>query len=187
MISPTEQRSQGSVERSGDDYVVRFERRLDHPIDRVWLALTQPESIEKWLAAATTFELREGGTVELRWLNNEEDTGVRATISKLDPPHLLEWNAGEPLEHPAAACRWELRPDGSGCVLTFSSTMPADEVDRRAAADPEHWSPPSMLAGWHMHLGYLAQALDGNPVEWSVASNLEEWAELYALYGGKRG
>lgn len=188
MSSKTTKRDRrGTIGRKGDDYVVRFERRLEHPIESVWLALTEPNAIEKWLAAATTFELREGGTVELRWLNNEEDTGVRATISKLDPPRLLEWNGGRPVEHPAAACRWELRPDGDGCVLTFSSMVPVAEIDRRAAVDPEHWSPPSMLAGWHMHLDYLADALDGNPVDWSVASDLVEWGELFEGYGGKRG
>jgi uncharacterized protein YndB with AHSA1/START domain len=52
---------QGAVEHSRDNYVVRFERRFDHPIESVWLALTEPAAIGKWLAAATTLELRRGG------------------------------------------------------------------------------------------------------------------------------
>ena len=31
---------------------LRFERRLRHPIDRVWAALTRPEELEGWLASA---------------------------------------------------------------------------------------------------------------------------------------
>ncbi|HEY6638488.1 MAG TPA: SRPBCC family protein [Solirubrobacterales bacterium] len=174
----------GGVEREGDDYVVRFERYLDHPVDSVWLALTEPGAIGKWLAAATTFELREGGTIELRWSGAEDGAGMRATITELDPPRLLEWSGGPP-GHPAAACRWELRPEAHGCVLRFSSRVPVDEIDRKGAADPEHWSPPSMLAGWHVHLGYLEDVLDGRSVDLASPA-MDAFYELYESYGGER-
>jgi uncharacterized protein YndB with AHSA1/START domain len=175
---------QGAVERSRDNYVVRFERRLDHPIESVWLALTEPAAIGKWLAAARTFELRRSGTIELNWSGAEDGAGMQATITELDPPRLLEWSGGPP-GHPAAACRWELQPDGDGCVLRFSSTVPAAEIDRKAASDPEHWSPPSLLAGWHLHLGRLEDVLDGPSVDPSSPAE-ERFLELYERYGGER-
>jgi uncharacterized protein YndB with AHSA1/START domain len=174
----------GAVERSGEEYEVVFERRLDHPIDSVWLALTEPAAIEKWLATANEFELREGGAVELRWHKSEAEDGMRATITEIDPPRLLEWSGG-PAGHPAAACRWELRPDGNGCVLTFTSWVPVEEIERRAAEDPEKWSPPSMLAGWHLHLGYLEDLLDGRRTEWEDRPLEQEWRPLYERYGGQ--
>ena len=185
MTSKTEQERQGRVEQSGDDYVIHFERRLDHPIESVWLALTEPKAIEKWLAAVTTFELREGGTVELHWRNSESEEGMRATITELDPPRLLEWSGG-PAGNPAANCRWELSPDGDATVLTFTARTQKDEIDRKAADDPEHWSPPSMLSGWHFHLGYLADTLDGKAVAWDQPTTEARFRELFELYGGKR-
>jgi uncharacterized protein YndB with AHSA1/START domain len=174
----------GAVERQGNDYVVRFERYLDHPVESVWLALTEPGAIGKWLAAATTFELDQGGTIELRWAGAEDGAGMRATITELDPPRLLEWSGGPP-GHPAAACRWELRPEGHGCLLRFSSAVPVDEIDRKKAADPEHWSPPSLLAGWHYHLDNLEEVLDGRSVELTSSAE-DRFYELYERYGGER-
>jgi uncharacterized protein YndB with AHSA1/START domain len=170
----------GTVERSDGEYVIRFERRLEHPIESVWLALTEPSAIEKWLAAATVFELRDGGTVELHWQNGEDLDGMHATITELEPPHLLEWRGDR-----HGICRWELRPDDGGCILRFSSTLDAAEVDARAAKDPEHGSPPSLLAGWHVHLDYLDDALDGNAVDWPNWSG-DDWSKLYDVYGGER-
>lgn len=173
----------GAVERKGDEYVVRFERYLDHPVESVWLALTEPGAIGKWLATATEFELREGGTIELRW-SGDDVPAMSATITELDPPHVLEWGGG-PLGHPAAACRWELRQEGHGCVLLFSSTVSADEIDRKGAEDPEHWSPPSLLAGWHLHLGWLEDSLDGRNVDRGGPAD-GRFIELYQRYGGER-
>ena len=45
--------------------------------------------------------------------------------------------------------RWELRADGSGCVLTFTDTI---EEQGKAARDG---------AGWYVCLGALAARLDG--------------------------
>jgi uncharacterized protein YndB with AHSA1/START domain len=173
----------GTVEQVGDEYAVVFERRLNHPIENVWLALTEPGAIEKWLAAAKVFEAHEGGTVELHWHKGSAEEGMRATITEIDPPRLLEWSGG-PAGHPAAACRWELQADGDGCLLTLTSRVPVDEIDRRAADDPEMWSPPSMLAGWHLHLGYLADVLDGRRTEWEDRPLEQEWRPLFELYGG---
>jgi hypothetical protein len=68
-----------------------------------------------------------------------------ATITRLRPPPLLE-TSGEP----HGLLRWELRPEGAGTVLTFSSTL----------ALPEEYG-ALVLAGWHYHLDALAAALGG--------------------------
>jgi hypothetical protein len=59
----------GTFEKRDDRYVLRFERRLRHPIERVWAALTEPGELVGWLAEAE-IELVEGGRVHLRWLNH---------------------------------------------------------------------------------------------------------------------
>jgi uncharacterized protein YndB with AHSA1/START domain len=37
----------GSVERIGDQRVLRFERRLQHPVERVWDAITEPDQMPR--------------------------------------------------------------------------------------------------------------------------------------------
>jgi uncharacterized protein YndB with AHSA1/START domain len=54
------------VQEIDGTYVLRFERRLGHPIEKAWKALTEPDLLAEWLAEAD-LELLEGGQVGLRW------------------------------------------------------------------------------------------------------------------------
>ncbi|HTR71752.1 MAG TPA: SRPBCC domain-containing protein, partial [Mycobacteriales bacterium] len=54
----------GTMERTADGGVIRFERRLDYGIREVWDAITNPERIADWglpFDADITIDLREGG------------------------------------------------------------------------------------------------------------------------------
>ena len=166
----TTSRADGVVEHDGDQRVLRFERSLAHPVDRVWAALTEPDEIRGWLADAD-IDLAEGGRVQLRWLNTDE-AGNRAvatgTVAALDPPRLLELDTDR-----HGVIRWELRPDGDGTRLTLTVMPP--------------WSDDTVLlalAGWHIHLEHLADALAGRPVDWPRWSedHLPRWKELHAEY-----
>jgi len=143
----------GTLETHGDRQVLRFERRLDHPIEKVWTALTEPAELIGWLAEAE-IELEEGGRVVLRWQNTDEEGNqavMHATITRLDPPRLIEYEGDL-----HGLLRWELREDGEGCVLNFVNVTPAPEEFRT-----------KVLAGWHIHLDHLEDALAGSPVDWS--------------------
>src|SRR5215208_3475777 len=92
---------EGTLERRDDHQVIRFERRLDHPVERVWRALT------------------ERGEMVLTWQNTDDEgnTAVaRGTVSALDPPRLVEFDTDI-----HGRLRWELEPDGDGTVLTFTA------------------------------------------------------------------
>jgi uncharacterized protein YndB with AHSA1/START domain len=168
----------GTVQEAGGKHVLRFERRLGHPIDRVWKALTDSEEISGWLGSAE-IDLVEGGLVTVRWLNPigpeefakygidipEELAGEQpvhgGTITRLDPPRVLEYdleNFGE--------LRWELREEGPGSVLTFTHSLPAVE-DHMVA---------QVLAGWHFHLDALEGVLAGRRIDWPNWP-IERWAE----------
>jgi uncharacterized protein YndB with AHSA1/START domain len=178
----------GTIELVDGRRMLRFERQLDHPIDKVWSALTEPEQLAGWLADADEFDLAVGGRVVLRWLNTpdnkrqwerydvilpddfdpEAEEIVTGTFTAVDPPRLLEIDTDA-----FGLLRWELRETGSGCALTFTSAPPEDFADEMA---------PQTMAGWHSHLDMLADALDGRPmVDWSNIS-LEEWAQLRDRY-----
>ena len=43
----------GTIETVDDGrYVLRYERQLRHPVEKVWEALTDPAQVEEWWARA---------------------------------------------------------------------------------------------------------------------------------------
>lgn len=145
----------GTVERHGEEVVVRYRRRLNHPPERVWQALTDPAQFRAWWGEVE-LEPRPGGRFVVRWLNRDLDGNtavMRATIARWEPPTLLE-TVGD--IH--GTLRWELRPIGGGAAteLAFSSTLELPEAQRAM-----------VLAGWHVHLDFLGEALAGERVDWA--------------------
>ncbi len=117
---------------TGGRVVLRFRRKIAHPPERVWAALTEPAELIGWWGAAEV-DLAEGGRFVLRW---------------------------------------ELRPDGGGTLLSFSSTAPLPEEYRAL-----------VLAGWHWHLDSLASFIGGTPAN-LVA--LPGWDRIHQRYAGPR-
>ncbi|HSJ17292.1 MAG TPA: SRPBCC family protein [Solirubrobacterales bacterium] len=188
---PALQARLGTIEEVGDKRVLRYERRLDHPVERVWAALTEPDQLALWLAAVDELELVEGGRIALRWLNvpdsprNWEEHGVElgdadpaepvtGMITELDPPRVIEYDADK-----MGRMRWELRPEGDGCVLAFTNTI----------EPPEGFSAMQTLAGWHIHLDHLVDALAGSPVEWSTwtEDHMGDWERIRDRYEAHDG
>jgi uncharacterized protein YndB with AHSA1/START domain len=173
--NPTTHPTDGTLETRDGRRVMRWERRLAHPPERVWAALTEPGELRRWLAEADV-ELVRGGAVQLRWLNSDDD-GNRAvmngTITALDPPRLLEIDSDI-----HGVLRWELAPEGDATrlVLTVSATPPDDAVGL-------------VRAGWHIHLEHLADALDGRPVDWPRWSreHRPRWQEIHDAYAAQDG
>ncbi|MFD2472413.1 SRPBCC domain-containing protein [Amycolatopsis silviterrae] len=145
-----------------------FARRLDHPVERVWQALTDVGLLSGWWGAAERLELVEGGQFVLRWLNSDEQGNqvvLHGKVTRLEPPRLLEYDTDV-----HGTLTFALRPADSGTALTFSSTV-------RLPAE----SHPVMLAGWHMHLGFLVGLLDGRRAD-LVNLPLDDWARWRDRY-----
>ena len=160
----------GTLEHRGDGQVIRFERRLAHPVERVWRALTEPDEIAGWLALAE-LDLTDGGRVVLTWQNTDEEgnTAVaRGTVSALDAPRLLEFDTDI-----HGRLRWELEPAGDGTALTFTAE----------AQLPEEYE-LKVLAGWHMHLDHLEHVLDGGTIDWPNWSreHMPAWERIRDRY-----
>jgi uncharacterized protein YndB with AHSA1/START domain len=160
----------GTLETRDGRHAMRYERRLAHPIRRVWAAPTEPAELRGWLADADV-DLVARGRVELRWLNTD-DEGNRAvaagTITALEPPRVLELDTDV-----HGVLRWELRDEDGATALTFTVTTPAPNEQITLA-----------LAGWHIHLEHLADALDGRPVDWPRwdEEHRPRWDELHERY-----
>ncbi len=152
----------GTIETRDDGTrVLRYERHLRHPIDRVWAALTDPEQVEGWLARAE-LDAVEGGRVRLEWLNTDEEGNqaiAEGTVTRLDPPRLIELDTDI-----HGQLRWELRPDGDGTLLTLTVTaeLPGEYLAK-------------VMAGWHVHIDFLEDFLDGHPIDWPNWP-IERWA-----------
>lgn len=165
----------GIVEKAPDGSTqVRFVRRLPHPVERVWEALTDPAELGKWWGD-TDLDLVDGGRFALRWLNTDEAGDVATldgAITKLDPPRLLEITAAwgfTGTDDPGAptTLTWELDPDGDHTLLRFTNTVtpPAGARPGAAPAEGPDSADTRTAAGWHLHLDALATVLDGAEVD----------------------
>lgn len=164
----------GSVETWDDGMrVLRFERRLNHPIERVWAALTDPDELLGWWGVAEELELVEGGHLVLRWLNSDQEGNqvvLHGKVTQLDPPRLLEYDTDV-----HGVLRFDLRNDSGSTVLTFSSTVgfPVEVL-------------PLALAGWHLHLNFLADELEGRRAD-LVNLPMDKWQRWHDQYQEKLG
>lgn len=150
----------GTITRHGDRYDLSYVRRIAKPIETVWAAITTPERIADWF---TTVELepRLGGLYRLSF---EDGYALDGEIVAFEPPRLLAHTWPDPA-HPESVVRYELAPDGDGCVLRFSQT----------AIGREHMD---SVGGWHFFLDAIPGAIEGRRHNWTKAAEIE----IMALY-----
>jgi uncharacterized protein YndB with AHSA1/START domain len=127
---------------------VDLERRLDAPVDDVWLALTDTEQLSGWLGRGR-LEPRVGGAVDLVTAGPGGGRVV-GVVRRYDPPSLLELTWRFEAE-PETLLRLELEPDGSATVLRLThSGLPGDLRD-------------DYRRGWGKYLDALSDEFRGDP------------------------
>lgn len=137
--------------------VLKIQRLLPGPIERVWSYLTESELRRKWLAAGDMV-LAPGAEFEFTWRNNEltdppgtlpegasAEHSMRCRFLEVDAPHLLKFTWGV-----ASEVTFTLEPAGEDVLLT---------VLHRGAPDRNVLL--SVSSGWHMHLDVLVAAMTG--------------------------
>jgi uncharacterized protein YndB with AHSA1/START domain len=141
--------------------VLRMQRRLDHPPEKVWRAVTESEHLGAWFPTSMSAELRIGGRVRFGFVGD-------GTVTDLEPPRLFAYTWED--DH----LRWELVPDGAGTVLVLVHTFD----DRAGAA--------SFGTGWHTCLLALAGLLAGAPGEPDLDHRAlhERYIEQFGLDAG---
>jgi uncharacterized protein YndB with AHSA1/START domain len=115
---------------------LRIERRLDHSIERVWRAVTSPDELARWFVAEVPWTPAAGEEFEAG--------GERGRITAFDPPRVIAWTWH--VEH----YRFELAPDGDGCVLAFTHVF-----------NPEYGPDWQHAAGWEAYFDRLDAHLAG--------------------------
>lgn len=149
----------GSLETVDGRPALRFERHLDHSVERVWRAITEPGELAAWFVAAVEWKPEVGEAFEAM--------GQRGEITDLEPQRLFAYTwGGERLS-------FELRPDGDGCLIVFTHVFD----DRAFGA--QH------ATGWEIHLDRLDGHLAGEFV--SEGEALEAFAELHERYAERFG
>ncbi len=158
----------GTLMTSGEIAVIAFERRLAHPVDAVWAALTEPDQLAAWLGRGSV-EPRAGGEVAIHTGpagRSELQRTISGRVLTWDPPRVLEHEWLQPgLD--VSVVRYELEADAGGTILRLT---------HRRSVTPGGFGG---RAGWHAYLDRLSAHLDGLPVPaWT-----DRRAAVQAAYG----
>jgi uncharacterized protein YndB with AHSA1/START domain len=158
----------GTVIIEGDYATLRYERRLAHPREAVWKAITDPKELALWLNTKAVIDARPGGAID--FISVPAGFHTTGRILTWDPPHVFEheWHI-EP--HPRlpngefhSVIRWELVEDAGSTLLTVAH--------RRLTKD----TALDFAPGVHAFLDRLAAHLDHKV--------LPDWMERYAAVKG---
>lgn len=156
--------------------VIRFERLLPGPLERVWAHLTESELCAKWLAEINIQEMKPGGRIDMFFLHDrlsphpdpipekyaEMKDGAEsvAEITRVDPPHLLAYTWGD------GEVEFALSAEGDQVRLVLTHRMSVDDRGEYHGT----------IVGWHSHLRVLADVLEGRVPEpfWPEHLRLEK-------------
>lgn len=143
-----------------------FVRKIGHPPEKVWAALTEVEQLMKWAPFAPDHDLSSTGSALLTMIDGRSTEQFPSMISRAIRPELLEYTWGDNL------LVWELTPIEGGTRLTLHHT-----------AESPDWL-PKLAAGWHICLDVAQRLLDGNPVGPIVGLNAQQhgWKRLHDYY-----
>lgn len=152
----------GQIQILGEQATLHFQRRLPHPPERVWQALTDPRELVGWYLTDATIEGRNGGRVDLR--AGPSRLHVTGRILRWEPPRRLEheWNIAPCADLPAgeaAQILWELEPADGGTLLRLTHSR----LHRPTAL--------GFAPGTHAFLDRLTASLAGAPQP--------DWVERY--------
>jgi Activator of Hsp90 ATPase homolog 1-like protein len=128
----------GSYATIEDTPTLIFERRLSHPVDRVWQAITDPDVLVHWFPSAVDVDLRVGGAMKFTFdqavLPDGSDS-MPGEVTELDPPSVFAFEWGE--DH----LRFERAASGARCTRRTSGAAPRPAPRSRVSeARPEAYT-----------------------------------------------
>ena len=155
----------GTLERAGARSVLHFRRHLTHPQEKVWRALTEDAHLAGWFP--TTIERARSAGAPLHFSFREsEGEPFNGEMLAFEPPSLMELRWADDV------LRFELEPDGNGCVLRLGVTF------------GEHGKAARDGAGWHVCLEQLAHVCDGTELPWTPP---DRWRVVHRGYVDQLG
>ena len=132
---------QGTLENLDGAWVLTLVRDFEHPPEKVWPWLTDPDRLRRWSPIVPDRPLDSVGPRQVR--ETPDSDPMAGDVIAVDPPRELVHRWGDDV------VRWRLSPTATGCVLTLEQSM----RDRDPAA--------MNAAGWHLCLDVLDGTLAG--------------------------
>ena len=156
----------GSYATIEDTPTLTFERRLSHPVDRVWRAITERDELGHWFPSKVVLDELAAGTemsFEFEQMPLDAPSTMTGRVTDFDPPRLFAFTWGPPPH--GDHLRFELEPVEGEPACLLRLTVLLGERDK-AARD---------AAGWHVCLDRLEEQLGGQGVA-------GEWRSYYDEY-----
>ena len=150
----------GTLSEHEGEWQVTFVRRLHHPIEKVWRALTETEHMKAWFPDEMVGERRSGAP--LKFISEQMNETYEGEMLVFEPQSVMELQWG-----PTNKLRVEVQSDGDATVLTLVETL--GELGE-AARDG---------AGWHECLVRLEADLAGRK---DLPGWGEVWKEIHPVY-----
>ncbi len=164
-LSPGEDDEFGTLQRVGGISALRYRRRLAHPQEKVWSALTEDAHLAGWFPTTIEGSRTAGAPLHFSFRESEGEP-FDGEMLAFDPPSLMELRWADDI------LRFELEPEGSGCILRLTVTF------------PEYGKAARDAAGWHVCLEQLAHALDGTAPPWRPP---DRWRAVHRGYVERLG
>jgi uncharacterized protein YndB with AHSA1/START domain len=165
-------RSKGTVTIEREYATLRYERRLSHPREAAWKAITDPKELTGWMNTKAVVDGRNGGTID--FVNTVSGFHTTGRILVWNPQHIFEYewhiapNPSLPNGEPESVIRWELKQDGdsNNTLLTLTHSRLTKSTSLRFAP------------GWHAYLDRLEASLNNAvPPDW-----MQRFTEVKELY-----
>jgi uncharacterized protein YndB with AHSA1/START domain len=142
---------------------VRFSRTYDHPVERVWRFVTDPDELAQWFPSRADIDLSPGGTIKFSGDPNMENSTGRVIAVEV-PRHLsFEWG-GDELSFDLEAL------DDGRTRFTLTNVLSAADTAARNGA------------GWEVCLAALDAKARGMRFDGPHAGAGANWKELYRAY-----
>lgn len=165
------------TEDDAGGWVLRYERDLAHPREKVWRALTESEHLRSWLPCDIVGERRAGARIELPfWPEvvehyHGETPTLDGEILAFDPPSRFEW------VWDTERIRFDLAETPEGTRLTLTTWV---------GDGPEPVQ--NVASGYHVCLDHLVRLLDEGRAPCVVETDPTPLQEAYlARLAGSAG
>ena len=165
--------SKGTITIEEKYGTLKYERRLSHPREMVWKAITDPKEISGWMSNYKgIIDGYPGGAID--FVNTVSGSHITGDILAWDLHRVFEYewhispNKSFPHGEPESVIRWELKQDGhSGTLLTLTHNRLTKSTSL------------SFAPGWHAYLDRLEANLNNEELpDWM--HRLGEVKELYS-------
>jgi uncharacterized protein YndB with AHSA1/START domain len=151
----------GTLEQTDDGRArLRFTRVFEHPPEKVWRAITEPQHLAHWFPTTIDGERAAGARLRFEFAQGQAPA-FDGEMLAFEPPSLMELRWG------ADIVRLELQAADGGTLLTLLDTL-----DERGKAARD-------AAGWHTCLDALSAHLRGEP---RARDAMAAWKDVHSRY-----